>query len=115
MQRQVIEKLRQLGGDAFAVEMIDLFLSRAPARMSTLRQAVQEQDASALEHALHAIRSSSGQLGASTLEGLCGEAESLARDGCLPPVTPLVEKIEMDFTRVQGWLEGIRRELRPEP
>lgn len=99
-----LERLKRFGGGKLLGEMIRLFLTAAPERITAARVAVDANDAPALELALHSLKSSSAQLGAMRMQRLCAQGEQDARDGNLAAVRPVVGDLEQEFTRVQEWL-----------
>ncbi len=62
-------------------ELIDNFLTTASERMVTIRSAVEQADASALQTAAHSLKGSSGTLGAAGMAAICGDLEARGRDG----------------------------------
>ena len=58
-----LERLRHFGGGKLLGEMITLFVQAAPERISAARAGLESNDAKATEMALHALKSSSAQLG----------------------------------------------------
>lgn len=104
-----LERLKRFGGGKLLGEMISLFLEAAPERLSAARAGLAANDVKATEMALHALKSSSAQLGAMRMQWLCERGEALARAGTLENVADLVRSIEEEFPRVQSWLERARR------
>jgi HPt (histidine-containing phosphotransfer) domain-containing protein len=103
-----LARLKQFGGGKLLGEMITLFLTTAAERISVARAALESQDANATEMAMHSLKSSSAQLGALRMQRLCEKGEKLAHDGSLDLVAPLIDELEKEFPRVQGWLERSR-------
>ena len=100
-----LERLRKFGGGKLLGEMIALFLHAAPERISAARLGLSSNDVKATEMALHALKSSSAQLGALRMQRLCERGEKIARAGSLDNVAALVQNLEEEFPRVQSWLE----------
>lgn len=92
-----LERLRGFGGDKLLHGMIELFLRNAPTRMADAREALDCGDAAALRAALHGLKSSAGQLGASSVHEACVAGEELASRGELSACAPHVERIETDL------------------
>jgi HPt (histidine-containing phosphotransfer) domain-containing protein len=101
-----LERLRRFGGDKLLREMIGIFLTNAPERLSTARSAVASDEAEVVERALHSLKSSSAQLGALRMQVLCERGEKLARGASLPDIDPLLDLAEAEFARVRAWLES---------
>ena len=104
-----LERLKRFGGGKLLSEMISLFLEAAPERISAANAGLAANDVKATEMALHALKSSSAQLGAMRMQRLCERGEALARSGTLENVAGLVSSLEEEFPRVQSWLERARR------
>jgi CheY-like chemotaxis protein len=109
LDQGVIASLRELGGPddpGLFVELVNLFLSDTPERMRTLSEAFERRDPSALEHAAHALKSSSANLGALGLSGLFRDIEAAGREKDLERARPLVERTRPEFERVQAALRS---------
>ena len=65
-----LERLRRFGGGKLLGEMIALFLLAAPERINAARLGLSAHDVKATEMALHALKSSSAQLGAMKMQRL---------------------------------------------
>ena len=65
-----LERLKRFGGGKLLREMIALFCSAAPERISAARAGVEAGDAHATEQAMHSLKSSSAQLGALRMQRL---------------------------------------------
>ena len=92
--------------------IIDLFLRDAPARVSRIRTALQENDARALREAAHALKGSAGTLGAQRIEELCAELEDQASSASaenLQGSSARVDALEAAFERARTELEALRR------
>jgi len=103
-----IERLRSFGGAKLVRGMIELFVRNAPAKAADAREALDCGDAAALRSALHALKSSAGQLGAATVFQACIAGEEMASRGELAQCAAHVERIETDLPRACAQLETIR-------
>jgi HPt (histidine-containing phosphotransfer) domain-containing protein len=103
-----LERLRSFGGHKLLNGMIELFVRNAPTRAADAREALDCGDAGALRSALHALKSSAGQLGAATVYQACIAGEELASRGDLSDCVPHVQRIETDLPRACRELEEIR-------
>jgi HPt (histidine-containing phosphotransfer) domain-containing protein len=92
-----LERLRGFGGEKLLGGMIELFVKNAPMKAADAREALECGDAAALRAALHALKSSSGQLGAVTVHQACVAGEELASRGDLTACAEHVERIESDL------------------
>ena len=101
---RALDRLKRFGGGKLLEEMIALFLSVAPERMATARQAHEARDLPTLERAMHSLKGSAAQLGALRLQRLSGEGERLARLETLGGVPILMQKLDEELARVREWL-----------
>ncbi|MEW6156779.1 MAG: response regulator, partial [Verrucomicrobiota bacterium] len=86
-------------------ELVDLFLQDAPRHLHNICTSVQAQDALALEHAVHALKGASSNLGARLLADRCARLLDLARQGNLVAAAPLVPQVQLEFERARAALE----------
>ena len=63
-----VDRLRRIGGDKLLRAMLGSFLDNAAARMSAAAAAVAAGDGQGLADAAHALKSSAGNIGATTLQ-----------------------------------------------
>lgn len=106
-----LQRLRGFGGEKLVRGMIELFLKNAPSRVADAREALDCGDAAALRSALHGLKSSAGQLGATTLHQACVAGEELASRGELDECVSHVARLEEDLPRAMKELETIRGPL----
>jgi HPt (histidine-containing phosphotransfer) domain-containing protein len=92
-----LDRLRGFGGEKLLSGMIELFVKNAPTKAADAREALDCGDAAALRAALHALKSSSGQLGALTVHQACIAGEELASRGELNACVEHVKRIESDL------------------
>ncbi len=78
IDRAVIERLDRLGGKKLATGMIDIFLQHAPTRIEAATVALAASDLDEVRRAAHSLKSSAGNLGAATLQGICENIERIA-------------------------------------
>ncbi len=108
LDETALDRLRGFGGDKLLHGMIELFVMHAPTRAADAREALDCGDAAALRSALHALKSSAGQLGAASVHEACVAGEELASRGELSACVPFVERIESDLPRACQKLDDIR-------
>lgn len=99
-----LERLKRFGGGKLLREMIALFLAAAPERIDAARSAGARGDASAVEAALHSLKSSSAQLGAMRMQRLSQQGEQRAHEGSIDELSRLVPELDQEFARVREWL-----------
>jgi HPt (histidine-containing phosphotransfer) domain-containing protein len=103
-----LDRLRGFGGDKLLHGMIELFVRNAPVRAADAREALDCGDSAALRSALHALKSSAGQLGAVSVHEACIAGEELASRGELNACAARVERIETDLPLACERLSRIR-------
>jgi CheY-like chemotaxis protein/HPt (histidine-containing phosphotransfer) domain-containing protein len=96
-----------------ATKLIDLFLADTPARLETLRHAVQRADPQALEQAGHSLKGSCAMIGARRMADLCAQLERLAHASTIEGAETLMSDLESEFVRVRRVLEGRRQPSQP--
>ena len=100
-----IARLRELGGEKFVGDMIGLFFQYAPQRLAAARAGAQAGDLQAVEKAVHALKSSAGQIGARRVEDLATQIEKLATDKQADALRLLLPQLEEAITQVKPLLE----------
>jgi HPt (histidine-containing phosphotransfer) domain-containing protein len=103
-----LDRLKRFGGPALLREMIVLFLTAAPERIGVARAAAAAGDRRAVERALHALKSSSAQLGAMRMQRLSEQGEAMARDGVDDGIAEVIGALEQELLRVHEWLTSVR-------
>ena len=85
-------------------QVVDAYLYSAPPLLDRLRKAALAGDESEMQQATHALKSSSGNVGAYILAQLCKELEEGARKGTIADAAERVAEIEAEFESVHGAL-----------
>ena len=106
-----LERLRRLGGDEFTLKMIDLFVSYGAQKIGEARHALEAANSVEVAKAMHAIKSSAGNVGALEVENLATRIERLALQTQGASVATLMEELELSFARTKLELET-RRQVR---
>jgi HPt (histidine-containing phosphotransfer) domain-containing protein len=107
--RRCLTELRELqieGEPDILAEVVQVFLNSTPVRLSDLQQAITQNDAAAVKDLAHALKGSSGTLGARQMAELCLQLEMTGRSGDLGQSEALWLKLEEEFTRVRAVLEA---------
>jgi CheY-like chemotaxis protein/HPt (histidine-containing phosphotransfer) domain-containing protein len=107
----VLMRLRDTLGDEGIGEMIDVFLAEAPALISTLRRAIELDDAGELRRAAHTLKSNAATFGARGLADLCGRLEEMGKAGSLAGAPEVMTRAEAEYERVRSQLGRARQEL----
>jgi len=110
-----IERLLRLGGREFVVKMIDLFFSYATEKIAEAQKAQAGSDWAALAKAVHPIKSSAGNVGASRVQGLAQRIESLARAAQAGELGGLVDQLTRSLDAAKLELEVKRKSLVSSP
>jgi len=102
------EELQEDHEASLVVELIELYLHDASVKIDAIRQAVAQVDAESLKIAAHSLKGSSGTLGIRQLALICDELEFLEDAGSTPAANGLLQRLEVEFVRVQ---EALTSEL----
>lgn len=105
-----IQRLRDSMPDKESLidELIDLFLADLPGRLAAIADAVKRVDAPALALEAHALRSGSGNFGATRLDDLCGRMEQMGKSGVLDAVGAMLDELDLEAQRVHDALLAIK-------
>jgi len=107
---RALDAIRQLPGPngARLVErVIDAYLTDAEIRFAQLAAAVGTGDAAGLRQAAHSLKSSSANVGAEHVAGLCQELEMIARRGSVEGAETLLSDIETQLPRALASLQAM--------
>ncbi|HVD34575.1 MAG TPA: response regulator, partial [Rubrobacter sp.] len=106
---EVIASMRGLQGEGetdIVAELADMFLGDARPRLSALEEAVQNDDAPAIESLAHTLKGSSGNMGARGMSALCARLEDAGASGDLSQGFTLLERLKAEFGRVDRAFEA---------
>ncbi len=104
---EAVRKLLGFGGPKLVRGMVELFVKNAPVKAAEAREALDCGDTGALRAALHGLKASAGQLGATTVHQACVAGEELASRGDLAACGPHVARLETDLPRVCRELQAV--------
>ena len=102
--REAVQRLRRFGGDQLVRDMTAVFVEDVPSRLAAARAGIAEGDRRRVEHAVHSLKASCGQFGATAMQQRAAAAEQLARDGALDAVPPLLDELAAEFRHVRRWV-----------
>ena len=105
-----LDRLRALqreGAPSILGKIIELYVSTAPKLMSDIRDGIAAGDPERLSRAAHALKSSSANLGATTLSELCKELELLGRSGAVDGTEAKLDVLEFEFDAVCAALRQV--------
>lgn len=108
----VIEQLATItDSQGFSVlgELLNAFLSAAPARLDALDQAAAGLDLRALADQAHALTGSAASFGARGMADLCRRLRAAAEQGDADAVRPLLRTLHAEFLRVRARLVELTR------
>lgn len=108
---EALQRLQRLGGGKFTAEMIRLFVNYGGEKLAEARNALQAGDLTAVEKAVHPIKSSAGNVGAVRMQHLATQAEQQAKEGKAEAVATLVNELEVAFQTVRTVLEAEKDKL----
>jgi two-component system, sensor histidine kinase and response regulator len=100
--------LERLDGDRELFdELVQVFRSECPTVVEEIRGALARGDAAALEHAAHALKGSSSQVGALAVSAVAMDIENLARASDVPAATERFVALETELQRLFSELETL--------
>jgi two-component system, sensor histidine kinase and response regulator len=105
-----VQALQHLGNPEVLRHAIPVYLTDAPQRLVTIRQAMTSGDVSALKEAAHSLKGSSATLGFISLAACCQDLEALGRTRALDQAAPLLAKVEAEYGTVQRVLAIVLNE-----
>jgi HPt (histidine-containing phosphotransfer) domain-containing protein len=103
-----LARLDQLGGPGFALRIIGIFLTEGPRRIADARAALARRDGPELAHAVHALISSAGNVGATNLAELVREMEHDAEHARWEVLAGQMTDLEAAFASVVARLAEVR-------
>jgi HPt (histidine-containing phosphotransfer) domain-containing protein len=100
-----LARLRRVGGEQLVRQMVALFLESTPQRLVVARTGEQQGDREAVTRAMHALKSSAGNVGALRLQDLASHLEHTGKDLTREAILGLLEELEATFTRIKSHFE----------
>ena len=88
-----LARLRRIGGERLLRAMTGSFLENGAARIAAARAALESGDADALSDAAHALKSSAGNVGATTLLHVAQKVEREAKTADAATLRALVHEL----------------------
>jgi CheY-like chemotaxis protein len=110
LDADALRNLRDLGGDDFLREVVEAFLTDAPALIASLRTSLEQQNGEELRRAAHTLKSNGATLGAEEFAELCRTVEQQAKVGHLDGLSRLVDRIEQELPPLGEALNSLRSE-----
>ena len=106
-----IRQIQKEGAEDVLAKVIHLYLDSSSKYLEQMREAVCASDAAAMSRAAHTLKSSSGNLGALHLVGLCVKLEEMGRAASTKGAVTVLNEIEAEYARVR---ESLVSEHRPQ-
>ena len=106
MDPETIRQLRDAAGEDGFVQIRAEFLSGGARALEEMARAAEGGDADMLRKRIHALKGSSGSLGASRLEALCREIEPTVAGAAAPERAAAVARLAAEFEAVRRALEA---------
>tara|TARA_B100000678_G_scaffold153252_1_gene127993 strand:+ start:2109 stop:5243 length:3135 start_codon:yes stop_codon:yes gene_type:complete len=107
----IVEALRSFGDAAVVVELIDLFLQDAPARLAQAGAALDANKAAEAGEAAHSLKGSARNLRAGQLAKACEALEKMGKTGSLDDAETLLGQVEAELQKVTTLLEQQKKAL----
>ena len=111
LDQLVLSQLRELQGDDdrdLLKRVLGLYREESPKLVAKIKQACLQSSSLDIENAAHALKSSSGNIGATELTRLCGDIHSAARASSVSIARSTLPYLEREFERV---LKAVENEL----
>lgn len=104
--KAMVGSLAEAGIPEALPDILDKYRRDAPVRLAALVAAAVAADATALQRAAHAFKSSAGAIHAGTLAALLQETESAARAGDVPAAVARLGRIQNECRAVEECLQA---------
>ena len=89
--------------------IIGIYFSEAPSRINGIRTAIAARDAKLLASQAHALRSSSGNVGAARVVELCTQLESIGNAGMTTGASELLRELQSEYARAESALRKLQQ------
>ena len=104
---EMLDTLRGLGDATFLAEVLELYTSDAEPRIRKMRTAIALRDAAMVASEAHALKSSSGSIGASAVRDRCADLETAGRERALEGAKETLAALEREYGRAVSELRKI--------
>lgn len=102
--------LDRVGGDeSLLVEITEIFLEEYPSLIAEIRDAVQRQDATKLEHSAHTLKGSVSNFGVDSATNAAYQLEMLARRRQMDQAPEALQALELHFAALGPALASLVR------
>ncbi len=103
-----LTRLEKLGGEQLLNKMIDIFLERSPQRLDDACLGGRVGDLESISRAVHSLKSSAGNVGATEVRDLAQRIETMAENGEKDIVLPLLTQLSVSLDNASSWLRRER-------
>ena len=90
-------------------EIIALYFNEAPSRIIGIRTAIVSRDAKLLASQAHALRSSSGNVGATRVVEICTQLEAIGKAGVITGAAELLRELQSEYARAESALRKLQQ------
>ncbi|HSW30271.1 MAG TPA: Hpt domain-containing protein [Longimicrobiales bacterium] len=111
LEQSALDRLKEWGGEKLLAQMIHLFLTNAPGRMTQIRSGIEAGDIKEAEKGAHSLKSSSANVGAMHLRTVAADMERVAADGDAAAVSALLPPLQIAFSQAISALESVEKGL----
>jgi HPt (histidine-containing phosphotransfer) domain-containing protein len=111
LDRATLDRLRRLGGDALARQMLALFREAAPQRIAAARAGLVTGDLPAIARAAHALVSNAGNIGGMEVVACARALDEAGSAGRSAEVAGLVEQLDAAYARLVAAVADVEGEV----
>lgn len=104
LDHEILDEIREDMEEEFP-EFVQAFLDEAGEWIQTMTTAISADDSGSLYEIAHALKSSSGYVGATTLQNIAERLESLGRRGSTTGASTFLDAAQQEFTAVREALQ----------
>lgn len=106
IDREALNRIFKLGGDNLLRQIIAIFLDKVPQKIAAINTAVTQGVYKTVAFEAHALKSSSGNLGAVRMLALATKLEQKANENPGPELAPLAAELEHAAAATVAWLKS---------
>ena len=107
IDRGVLRNIAALPRANLLATMIDLYMAHSPALLAAIESAAHNANSDELYQAVHALKSSTANLGGARLAGVARDCETLARQGQMADALQLLPRLRKEYAQ---FCAGLARE-----
>ena len=103
LDRGSLDRIKSLGanGRRLLPAVISLYLNDSPVLIERLGESLNAGDAEGMAQAAHALKSSSANLGATSLAEMCRQVEDIARGNSVQGSDSLISRIRLEYDKAK--------------